>query len=259
MEAQKYQNFALTVVPVPGDSLQPAVSPELTAFCRKRGWEVLDATAGNWAPQSPYALLVLAGCSPAPQALGQLIEAMEFNPKLDALTCFLDVSSDYNGRIAFSYEPLGPFLEGALFHNYFGSGCVMLRTARLPQSLPPLPRLVSPEGIWGFLAQLAFTGKNCDVVPATLGAWKNPGHVFCFKDLDYGRFLPVIETYTAGQSPWLRYLFLYEMAKEAKVLRAEEERMAPDDGKPKPKLTVGKKIRRETKRIIRQAQGLFSR
>jgi hypothetical protein len=97
---------------------------------------------------------------------------------------------------------------------------------------------------------------HCDVVPATLGAWKNPGHVFCFKELDYGRFLPVIDSYTAGQPTWLRYLLVNEMAREVNLLRTEEALEHRGEEK-KVKMSVGFKVRRETKRIIRQCQSLF--
>jgi O-antigen biosynthesis protein len=263
LEGQKAQNFSVSIVPADKDSLRPALAPDLLAMWQKRDCNLLDTKAvqDSWtAPAAPYALFVLPGCSLAPQAIGQLLEAMESNPKLDALTCFLDVSSDYNGRIAFSYEPLGPCLEGGMLYNYFGSGCVLLRTVRLPKSLPSLQKLVCPEGIWGLLAQLAIGGQCCDVLPNTLGAWKNPGHAFSFAELDYSHFLPVLDSYTVGKPLWLRYFLLHGISSERRFagpVQGAHEREAGAGSKENP--TVAYKIRRETRRIIRQCQSLFNR
>jgi hypothetical protein len=139
----------------------------------------------------------------------------------------------------------------------------MVRTTRLPQSLPPLQKLMSQEAIWGFLAELAIAGKNCDVLPAPLATWKNPGSAFSFTELDYARFLPVLDSYTAKQPVWLRYLFLHGIASEYKLVSsAKELREREAEIRAAEALTparVAFKIRRETKRILRQCQSLFKR
>lgn len=251
LERQTFRNHHVTVVPDnPGPEQDPP-SPALIEYCRDHGWNVWE-NASKWAALAPdptpagkeYAMFWTRSCYAEPELLARLIEIME-RSGLAALTCCAKVGNANSGLPSFVYEPLGPCLEGGTFSNIFGAGCLLLKLDAA-KGLLPLERLVRPEGIWSYLAEISIADQAWDVCPDLLMELDGNDLSVSPAGLDYAKQMEVLESYYRHSPMWLRYLLLNAVAAERSLLIA------------RPK-SVFFKLEREIARILKQCRSLMRR
>jgi hypothetical protein len=176
--------------------------------------------------------------------LAQLVAAMQHSG-LEALTCCGKVRSQADPDSCFLYEPLGPCVEGGIFGNVFGAGCFILKVDPA-KDLPPQERLVRPEGLWAYLAEISIAGRAWDVCPDVLMELAASDISVCPGALDYSKQMEVLDSYCRHVPMWWRYLLVNAVATERKLLSA----------RPKSFLS---KLQRETARLLKQCTSLFRR
>jgi len=164
------------------------------------------------------------------------------------------------------YEPLGWFLEGGVFRNFFGVGCFALRKEHAPESLAELRKVLRPEGAWICLARLSMAGKRHEVVPETLADLESACAPFSTIDLDYEGQMEVLSSYQAGLPVWVQYFLLNGVATERRLLALDgglagngsspSAAQSSASAEPAVKHSVAFKIKRETRRFLRQCRNL---
>ncbi len=253
LAAQSCKNITVTLVQTPEAALPEQLQPK----CEKLGWKVSqvsafgheDALAGN-----DYLVVLTSGCVPKASAIETLVSAMEFSGA-DALSCCAEIHPEGNQQAGWTYEPLGACLEGGLFVNLFGSGCVIIKRSVL-QKAAELPNLLAPQELWKCLARLAVAKRSIDVVPELLASGWSREFEAAVTSLDYARHMEIIESYTPDSPRWLRYLLVNAVAAERRIGALEHELSLREKMNPG---RIAYKIKRETKRLVKQCKGLLRR
>lgn len=248
LENQTKQNFSATVL---SSSNVPAALEEK---CRTHSWAVHRAGSASSAGEARLInaegglkVLVGPGCELAPRFLETIASCMSHSG-LQALTCCAKVDSGGNGHHGFDYEPLGACLECGFHTNLFGAGCLVLSNNNQASNIKDL---LAPEQMWAFLAGLSVAGQDWDICPEPL-LNIDPAHFQVSPlALDYAKHLPLLETYCQQAPIWWRYLLLHTVSNERKTLAGEQ---TPQGDK---KHSVAFKLRRETRRLLKQCQSLY--
>jgi glycosyltransferase involved in cell wall biosynthesis len=252
VEAQTLKGYSLTVILAPGSGHRP-LSQELQQQCQQRGWEVKEALSAS-SMCSDFCLFISAGCFPKPEMLERLVQSLSVSG-LEALTCCAETVSHDGEQPAFVYEPLGACLEGGIFSNLFGAGCVLLRTGADVPTWPSPGRLLQSAGIWAFLAEISVAGRDWDVLPEILLRLEGDKAGLLGTALDYGSYIDLLESYCRNSPMWLRYLLLNAVASaRGNTGPSWQRHTQAHESEPKPILF---KIKRETRRILNQCRSLY--
>jgi hypothetical protein len=241
-----------------------ALSGEVRQICEREGWEILTNPSNvssieargelnGSAPQ--HAIFLLGASFTNPNAIQKLSHALACS-NLDALSCWAQITDEQRPLHSFIYEPLGSFLEGGMFSNLFGTGCVILKLD--PQRPDPLPieRLLRPEGLWSYLAEVAVRGEQLDVLPEVLISLPRSEAVLSCSDLNYKSQMEVLRGYGKNFSTWFHHFLVDTVTTQGPRLRAEQyhfhmanEMRALNTWAPKRILY---KIKREARRLLNQ-------
>ncbi len=236
LEAQTFKSFSVTLIT--SERTNAGLPREIQAYCRARSWNIQKSFSLE---EQGYALFITNGSVPKPELLERLILSLG-RANLEAVTCCGEMVKE-GADLCFSYEPLGACVEGGLFGNVFGTGALLLRTGGEVGLWPAPERLLSPAGMWAFLAEISQNGRKWDVLPDKLVTLK--GGVLQDADLDYGEAVELIESYCRTSPIWLRYLMLHTIALErSRVQQAQ-------------RASISLKLKRETRRILKPCQSLI--
>ncbi|HWW02249.1 MAG TPA: glycosyltransferase family 4 protein [Candidatus Acidoferrum sp.] len=254
LESLENQTFRTSRVTVISDACGPEqrhLPPGLAEYCQERGWSIQrNASAWNARATTPpltgntYIAYWTRSCYAEREMLACLVAAMEHSG-LEALTCCGKVGNENGADSCYLYEPLGPCLEGGIFNNLFGAGCLILKLDSARDEPRP-ERLVRPEGMWAYLAEISIAGRAWDVCPDTLMELAGTDISVCPGALDYSKQMEVLERYSRDAPMWLRYLLVNAVAAERNLRSA----------RPKPVLF---KVQREIGRLLKQCRSLFRR
>ena len=249
LRTQTCKPLSVSVVWPGNGKNSPALSGEIQQICRREGWEILTrptnvtstAAKTDVNGSAPDCAIFLLGASfTNPDAIEKLARALAYS-KLDGLACWAQITDEQNSLHSFVYEPLGSFLEGGMFSNLFGTGCVILKLD--PQRANPLPidRLLRPEGLWGYVAEAAVRGEQWDVLPEILISLPGSEAVLSCSNLDYNGQMEVLRGYGKNFPSWF-YHFLH-LANEMRALSSWAPRR------------ILYKIKREAQRLLTQLTG----
>jgi glycosyltransferase involved in cell wall biosynthesis len=272
LDRQTHRNFSVVVVSAATKSGTEAPDDALRAACLAHGckWlgetvDALELRGRSEVRDCDYAVFVGPGCYPRATMLASLAGAFEASG-VDALTSCVEILNEPTNQAGVVYEPLGGFLEGGVFRNFFGAGCFALRKEHAPETLAELRTLLRPEGAWICLVRLSMAGRQHEVVPETLADLESAYASFSTIDLDYEGQMEVLSGYQAGLPVWVHYFLLNGVATERRLL-ALDGGLARNGGNPSAaqsgapaepavKHSVAFKIKRETRRFLRQCRNL---
>jgi hypothetical protein len=272
LNAQTHRKFSVAVVSAATNLGSQTPGAALQAACAKFGCQWIDENFEGSDPRrldipvSDYSVFVTSGCYPRPTMLAVLAGGFEASI-IAGLSSYVEVTNEPNSHAGVVYEPLGGFLEGGVFRNFFGIGCFAIRKEHTPDTLAELRRLLQPQGAWSCLARLSVAGNQHEVVPETLADLESAFAPFSTMDLDYAGQMEVLNGYQANLPLWVNYLFLHGVSTERRLLAldgglsrsagnssgsaAESPAPAPE---PEIQRSVAFKIKREARRFLRQCR-----
>lgn len=212
-----------------------------------------------------------SNCVPKPQWLERMVTAIHFQG-LDALTCCSEISTDGDAASPPDlHEALGASIEAGLYANMFGLGCILMKAAVAQETGAGFRQLLSPQGLWEFVADLVLSGKRCDAHPEPLVRVSTTVEAMTFGSPNYAVHAEVLQRYAKGFPVWIRRLLTNAVASEINVeeLTAESRTLGVDlllakkrqkDAERTP--SIGRfisKVGREARRIFKQLRGLGDR
>ena len=260
LDAQTREPATVTIVRDKADS----TTDQIDSFCAKRGWKftgngseteadpglplivVRKSENAHASETGAIALIVRRGARLDKDAVARFSLAMSASG-VDALSCRgFNAASAGNGTENRPFEPLGPCMEGGILLNTFGEGAFAVRAELLAPVHAATQRLGERTGFWHFLAELAGLGRKVDVLPETLVTFPRQIAALDGSDLDFNSHTGVIDAITARQPDWVRHALVNAVSIQPNGPAASSATAPP----PKPRRSIGYKIRRETKRIL---------
>jgi hypothetical protein len=239
----------VSLVPAPGKDAVPTSSKALPG-----------APASE--VQGFYSVLVGPGCILEPRALEQLAHSIG-SSGADALACWGGVRAGLNGQETLPYRPLGACLEGGFLTNYFGGGCVILKTKYLPRDLEGSAALLAPEQMWRLLVELAVAGKDCDVIPERLMTLPRTAAPLSCSDLDYQSLFRLVQAYSNHLPGWWHQALINAIESEVRlqglnrriaVLEKENHLLGRTSV-----VGIASRAKREAGRLTKRVRKLFQR
>jgi len=187
---------------------------------------------------------------------------------LDVLTCWAEVQpsgADTAGPTQ-TYEPLGPCLEAGLYCNLFGSGALIMKTAILSWNGFELSRFLDARHSWAALSDLIQRGARCDTLPETLVTLPVDSGTFAAGESVYADHMEVLASYVRTLPDWVSRVLVHSVGAEhrieslqARIFEIEKEKERLESCAKYSPLTTALKVKRETKRILRQIKALSPR
>ena len=146
-----------------------------------------------------------------------------------------------------------------MFSNLFGTGCVILKLDPKRADHLPIERMLRPQGLWSYLAEVAVHGEQWDILPELLISLPRSEAVLSCSHLDYNGHMEVLRGYGKNFSMWFHHFLVDAVTTQAPRLRAEQnhfhlanEMRALSSWAPKRILY---KIKREAQRLLTQLTG----
>jgi glycosyltransferase involved in cell wall biosynthesis len=237
------------------------VPEDIRKRCQQRGWEILEpagpmarSTSPNPASEPRYDLYLSPGFVPAATLCEKMVAALDCSG-LSALTCWSDITDTHEQTRAFTFAPLGPCIEGGIFRNLLGAGCLLTRPKDV-LGANNWQRVLAPDGIWVHLAERTVRGEAWDVLPEVLGSLEVAEPEKFGAAPDYNSQMEILNSCTAGSPIWLRYILVNAVGAHRKLHEAEQQMESMRSQAKYTPQGVVYKVKRETKRVIKQLQNL---
>jgi Glycosyl transferases group 1 len=253
LESQTYQKYSVVVIRSQSTRPAPASFQRLEKHYASKGWSFVEA--GSSPPEGPmasavgatYAVFLSSGVLPGKWMLERLVEGMAVSG-LDVLTCWAEVQpsgADTAGPTQ-TYQPLGPCLEAGLYCNLFGCGALIMNTAVLS---------------WN-----GFELSRCDTLPETLVTLPVDSGTFAAGESVYADHMEVLASYVRTLPDWVSRVLVHSVGAEhrieslqARIFAIEQEKERLESCAKYSPITTALKVKRETKRILRQIKALSPR